>query len=187
MSVRQSLEVIWMYIIGVVFVSIGLYMIAFLSSGTPIYAPMGFFLMVPGLFFATIGGFYGKKKLMQGERPVSIESKQLDQIKQNVVSQLKPAQPEDIKQIVGQKEGFEGRPAPQEAKPEAPKEPEKPAPGVMKIMVCPGCNFENPPTNIFCSSCGKRLRKTEGAEAPSSKSAGPKKARKKARKKSAKS
>jgi hypothetical protein len=183
MGSKKYLEIVWMYVIGVVFISAGLYMIIFLSKDVPIYAPMGFVLMIPGLFFSTIGGFYGTRKLIQ-DQSAPTENRQMDQIKQNVVSQLKPVQGEDVKKLEAEKEPFEGRPTsegrrtvvgsrPQStsietspsvhnkaAKAEPPKEAEEPAAqeAVKKVMVCPGCDFENPPSNMFCSNCGKRLK-----------------------------
>ncbi|HJW96925.1 MAG TPA: hypothetical protein VJ485_02070 [archaeon] len=161
MSVTKYIEIVWMNLIGIGFVSAGLYMIIFLSSGNAIYNPMGFILMVMGLFFSTIGGFYGKKKLLQETNPVSMESRQLDQIKQNVVSQVRPAQvqaqapkePEPAIEKEGGKASF---------KPESKvmvTQAAEPQPGqVVKIMVCPGCDTENPPSNMFCFNCGKRLK-----------------------------
>ena len=188
MAASGFLKVIWMYAAGLALIFIGLYMITFMqalsSSG-----PMGFGLMVTGLFLSMIGGIYGKKKLLEspGEQIPVIEAKQIDQLKQNVVSQLKP--PETAADPP--KAAFIPKPeikAPTEvAKPIQQPEPLPPAQpaateGVMKILLCPDCNTENPPSNMFCSSCGKRLRKAEAR--PS----GPvahraKKSRKKARKK----
>ena len=152
MNIEKYLEVIWMNLIGIGFVSVGLYMIIFLSAGNAIFNPMGFILMVMGLFFSTIGGFYGKKKLLAAENPVSIESRQIDQLKQNVVSQVMPVQiavqeKPELKQVVQAKPQVIGIQS-------AETQPGQ----VVKVMVCPGCDTENPPSNMFCFNCGKRLK-----------------------------
>jgi len=172
MSVRKYMEIIWMDMIGIGFISVGLYMIIFLSLQTPLYAPMGFILMVFGLFFSTIGGFYGKKKLMEGsmEKLPLIEAKQIDQLKQNVVSQLKPPETSADSQKVSQPRP-EIRP-PAEARPVTVKEiapPAEPSAGVIRILMCPGCNTENPPSNMFCFNCGKRLKAPAKTARPKSK------------------
>jgi len=183
MSVRKYMEIIWMDLIGVGFISVGLYMIIFLSVQTPVYAPMGFVLMVLGLFFSTIGGFYGKKKLMEGsaEKLPLIEAKQIDHLKQNVVSQLKPPETSgDSPKVVQPRPEIK---PPTEAKPSQSQKaatppsihqseiapPAEPSAGVIKILMCPGCNTENPPSNMFCSNCGKRLKAPAKTARPKSK------------------
>ena len=173
MSAGKFMKVVWMDLIGVGLISIGLYMIIFLAAQTPVYAPMGFGLMVLGLFFSTIGGFYGKKKLLEisGERLPAIETKQIDQLKQNVVSQLKL--PETAADLPSAKPKAREEPRP-EPKPQAQNIPPADQSGVIRILMCPGCNTDNPPSNMFCFNCGKRLRAPE-------KKAGPKAAKKGAR------
>ncbi len=192
MGAGKYLKVIWMYAIGLALVFIGLYVISFLTSVAS-SGPLGFGLMITGLLFSTVGGIYGKKKLLEtaGEKLPAMETKQIDQLKQNVVSQLKPPEtadpPADPPRIAEQME-----PEPVSAKPimsqqmAAPpsihNQPAQPAPapmeGVVKVIICPGCNAENPPTDVFCFSCGKRLRAPEKKPA---KARSKKKARKKAK------
>jgi len=184
MAGSRFLKVIWMYAAGLALIFSGLYMIIFMQSLAS-SGPMGFGLMTTGLLLSMVGGIYGKKKLLEtsGEQMPVIEAKQIDQLKQNVVSQLKPpeearATPQPVtvpKPDV--KPPTEVKPA---ATPAAPvQEPVQPVPaaaeGVVKILLCPGCNTENPPSNAFCFNCGKRLR------APEKKAKA--KTRKKARKK----
>ncbi|MCX6815030.1 MAG: hypothetical protein NTY20_05270 [Candidatus Aenigmarchaeota archaeon] len=159
MAAGRFMKVIGMYAIGLVLIFVGLYMIAFMS-----YGPTGFGLMVAGLLFSTIGGFYGKKKLLEGtpEKLPPIESRQIDQLKQNVVSQLRPPETlADPPKIPVEQPKPEPKPAipiqPKAQEPVLPSEPSE-ARGVVKILICPGCNTENPPANMFCSNCGKRLK-----------------------------
>jgi hypothetical protein len=184
------LKVIWMYALGLTLIFVGLYAIAFMSSG-----PTGFILMVGGLFVSMVGGIYGKKKLLEasGEQLPAIETKQIDQLKQNVVSQLKPpetaADPPQHAPVLPKPEPKQlAQPTPilppQQIAPAVPAEG-----GVIKILLCPDCSTENPPTNMFCSKCGKRLRKPETAAPPSGPAVAPKaiktgkpKSRKKAKK-----
>lgn len=177
MAAERYLKIIWMYAIGLAFIFAGLYTIMFNPTYAPSSGPTGFALMVVGLFFSTIGGFYGKKKLMEVQSPDPMESRQMDQIKQNVVSQLKPPEsspdpavtvepPKTVQAVV-----IKPEPQPQ-PKPEAKAGiPSAPAQSVeekvLKIMVCPQCNSENPPSNMFCFSCGKRLRAPEQVKKPS--------------------
>ncbi|MEM7816273.1 MAG: hypothetical protein QXN71_04080 [Candidatus Aenigmatarchaeota archaeon] len=151
MGTTKYIEALWMYLIGIGFISVGFYMILFLSASSPLYPPMGFILMVFGLLFSTLGGFYGRKKLLESSQPKPMEQRQIDQIKQNVVSQLKP--PETPKEPSPSPPKIEQS----QQKVEEPKPPES-TDKVVKVMVCPGCNTENPPSNMFCFNCGKRLR-----------------------------
>jgi hypothetical protein len=198
MSAGKYLKVIWMYAIGLALVFIGLYMISFMPSLAS-SGPYGFGLMVTGLLLSTVGGIYGKKKLLEtsGEKLPAVETKQIDQLKQNVVSQLKPPEtsaeaPASLPKIVEQP-ALEPSHMPDTGQIMAPKvalappsqyQPGQPAQvqptapvtdGVVKVLLCPGCNMENPPSNAFCFNCGKRLRAPE-------KKAGKAKPRKKARK-----
>jgi hypothetical protein len=165
MAGRRFLKVIWMYAAGLALIFSGLYMIIFMQSLAS-SGPMGFGLMTTGLLLSMVGGIYGKKKLLEtsGEQMPVIEAKQIDQLKQNVVSQLKPpeeaaAAPQPVtvpKPDV--KPPTEVKPAMPASAPMQQAAQPAPAEGVMKILMCPGCNTENPPSNMFCFSCGKRLR-----------------------------
>ncbi len=187
MGAGKYLKVIWLYAIGLALVFSGLYMIALMSAG-----PLGFELMIAGFFFCMVGGVYGKKKLMEGDmavEPVATVSRQVEQIKQNVVSQLKPmetapAQPQPIAQPVPQPVI---QPAPAVQQPQiVEREPEQPAltGGIVKVMVCPDCNTENSPQNMYCSNCGKRLRAAPSLKKPAATAAAPQR-RKAAKKKKA--
>jgi outer membrane biosynthesis protein TonB len=179
------LKVIWMYAIGLALIFYGLYMLTFLQTSSS-SGPAGFGVMTTGLLLSMIGGIYGKKKLLEsaGEQLPAIEAKQIDQLKQNVVSQLKPPETAADPPKAAFIPKPEIKPPTEVAKP-APIEqpaiaqPAQPAPaaaeGVIKILMCPGCNTENPPSNMFCSKCGKRLRAPE-------KKATAKKSKKRARK-----
>jgi hypothetical protein len=170
MALKKYLKVIWLYAIGLVLVFWGLYMIAFASSG-----PTGFELMIGGFFFCMIGGVYGKKKLMEadmGGEPIAAVSRQMDQIKQNVVSQLRPMEPQEgAEPAVEQPTQRIQQPQPRMQPNIQPiVQPAQPAQQpvqfpqvqergmVIKVMVCPDCNTENSPKNMYCSNCGKRLR-----------------------------
>lgn len=166
MSLTKYIEIVWMNLIGIGFVSIGLYMIMFLASASAIYNPMGFILMVMGLFFSAIGGFYGKKKLLEAgmaQEPVAAVSRQVEQIKQNVVSQLKPmeaagqAKPQPVVEQPRIQPMLQ-QPVVQEPQTMEPEQPAQLTGGIIKVMVCPDCNTENSPQNMYCSNCGKRLR-----------------------------
>jgi len=176
MAFKKYMKIAGMSVAGFALVFIGLYMIIFASSG-----PTGFGLMMGGLLLTMIGGIYGKKKLMEGDsgQQSSVDSRQIDQIKQNVVSQLRPSQkeadpPEEMPDPPGEPEQ---KPLPKQAakaeakiQPETAQEPkpiirmvqapsaEGTKPKLVKVMVCPSCDTENPPTNMYCSKCGKRLR-----------------------------
>jgi len=186
MSLPKYLKVAGLSIAGFALVFIGLYMIAFANAG-----PIGFGLMMGGLLLSTIGGIYGKKKLLE---QIPETSRQMEQIKENVVSQLKPQKEADPPQEISRPdEPPEQKPLPKQAANAEPK-PEtelKPIirtvqvqaegalkPKLVKVMVCPGCDTENPPTNMYCSKCGKRLRAQQLEK--------PRKRRKKATKKKAK-
>jgi hypothetical protein len=179
MAFQKYLKVIWLYAIGLVLVFSGLYMIAFGSA-----EPTGFELMIGGFFFCMIGGVYGKKKLMEvdmGGEPAPAISRQVEQIKQNVVSQLRPmetaeeeAQPvmeqPRIQPRIQAKQQPRPQPIVQQAVQQAVQQPQvimqEPAQFsqaqvkgmIIKVMVCPDCNTENAPKNMYCSNCGKRLR-----------------------------
>jgi hypothetical protein len=182
MAGQRFLKVIWMYAAGLALIFSGLYMIIFMqalaSSG-----PMGFSLMTVGLLLSMVGGIYGKKKLMEtsGEQIPVIEAKQIDQLKQNVVSQLKPPETAPAQSPVVPKPDVKPPTEVNQALPAqtALQQPSQPAPavqeGIMRILMCPGCNTENPLSNMFCFKCGKRLR------APDKKAKS--KSRKKAKKK----
>ena len=203
MQFARYLKVLWLYAIGLAFVFYGLYSIMF---SPPSAGPFGFGLMVAGLLFSTVGGFYGKHMLMAGAEVLPSESRHMDQIKQNVVSQLRPpevrqeardppteasASPAQIMQASNPDPQPQPQAKPSVAQPEPKAEP-KPiivAPAqlvqsqaqeqnVLKVMVCPGCNFENPPSNMFCSKCGKRLK---AIEEPQPKKAKPHHSKKKAK------
>ena len=175
MDSKKYLKIAGLSITGFALVFIGLYMIAFLKSG-----PTGFGLMMGGLLFSTIGGIYGKKKLMEGGEGYqsAVDSRQIDQIKQNVVSQIKPSKEADPpaqpptqpeKPMPRQALKQELRPAPMIEEPEmAVQAPAADAVSSkpFKIMVCPSCDTENPPTNMYCSKCGKRLRTHPFVEDP---------------------
>ncbi len=176
MGIERYVNILWMYSIGISLIFIGFYMIQFMSMG-----PQGFAVMMPGLLFCTLGGFYGKKKLLEGVQPGPPEGRQMDQIRQNVVSQLKlPGTEQTMPKSEGGEMADSGKQDIQPAKAvQAPKamETQKPlqkpgvleekpsAEGLTKVMVCPGCDFENPPANTFCSNCGKRLRAKQKAMA----------------------
>ena len=185
MGAGKYLKVIWLYAAGLILVFAGLYMIAFGSPG-----PMGFWLMIGGFFFSMIGGVYGKKKLMETEmikEPVVAVSRQVDQIKQNVVSQLKPMETAAVQpQPVVEQPRPVAQPQIQETQPVQPQvmeqEPDQGAQlrgGIIKVMVCPECNTENSPQNMYCSNCGKKLRASpslkKAAAAPQRKKAAKKK------------
>jgi hypothetical protein len=199
MDVKRYMNVIWLYAIGLVFIFSGLYMIASMGAG-----PSGFGFMVVGLMFSTIGGFYGKKKLMEGVAPAAMEDRQMDMLKQNVVSQVRVRAPSsrdvqanapkdwddggDVPDMQAQEMSRSApstpviKARPLQARPQPQIQPASAAPavaptievpgiaadekGFVKIMVCPDCNTENPPGNIYCSSCGKRLRKAVSLLAP---------------------
>jgi len=99
-----------------------------------------------------------------------IEAKQIDQLKQNVVSQLKPPQTS-----VDSQKAAQPRPdvkPPSQAQPQPVQEisaPAEPSGGVIRILMCPGCNTENPPSNMFCFNCGKRLKAPAKTARPKSK------------------
>ena len=172
MGARKYLKVIWLYAVGLVLVFSGLYMIAFSSAG-----PLGFELMIGGFFLCMIGGVYGKKKLMEVDmavEPVAAVSRQVEQIKQNVVSQLRPmepaaVQPQEAVQPQAQPQVQAVQPAPLVQQPQA-MEPEQEQPqlrgGIIKVMVCPDCNTENSPQNMYCSNCGKKLRSAPTLKKP---------------------
>jgi hypothetical protein len=171
MDLAKYIKVIWLYIICELLIFVGFYIIAFNYTGSN-SGPIGFGIMIPGLLSCTIGGFYGKKKLIQGssEKLPLIEAKHIDQLKQNVVSQLKPPETSADSPKAAQPRP-EIRP-PAEAKPVPVKEiapPAEPSAGVQKILMCPGCNTENPPANMFCSNCGKRLKAPAKTARPKSK------------------
>jgi hypothetical protein len=159
MGIKRYVKILWMYSIGISLIFLGFYMIQFMSMGPP-----GFGLMMPGLLFCTIGGFYGKKKLLEEAQPRLMETRQMDQIKQNVVNQLKLPGTE---QSIGPEGGEHGmaESGAHNLQPSRPMETQKarpaekmPAGEMNRVLVCPGCDSENPPANMFCSKCGKRLR-----------------------------
>jgi hypothetical protein len=183
MAAGKYLKVIWMYALGLALVFIGLYMIAFMPSMAS-SGPYGFGLMVTGLLLSTVGGIYGKKKLLESsaEKLPAVENKQIDQLKQNVVSQLKPPEtaetPADIPKMAEEPKLEPARMAdtgqeiaPKAAMPRTQYQPVQPAAqaqpvapsadGIVKVLLCPGCNTENSPANAFCFNCGKRLRAPE--------------------------
>jgi len=170
MDLAKYIKVIWLYIIGELLIFIGFYIITFNYIGSN-SGPVGFGMMIPGLLFCTIGGFYGKKKLTEGspEKLPVIEAKQIDQLKQNVVSQLKP--PETSGDLPKVQPRPDVRPPPEAEHPpvEEIAPPAEPSAGVVKILMCPGCNTENPPSNMFCSNCGKRLKAAAKTARPKSK------------------
>jgi hypothetical protein len=161
MAAGRFMKVIWMYAAGLALIFIGLYVLAFMPS-LSYSGPLGFGLMVSGLFLSMVGGIYGKKKLLEtsGEKLPAVETRQIDQLKQNVVSQLKPPEtadpPAEPPKIEEEHALPEAMAVPSQSMPSQPA----PAPveGVVKILMCPGCDTENPPTNMFCFNCGKRLR-----------------------------
>lgn len=166
MAFQKYLKIIWLYAIGLILVFSGLYMIAFGSAG-----PLGFELMIAGFFFSMIGGVYGKKKLMETDMDVvPTVSRQVEQIKQNVVSQLRPMESAEEQPPVAEQPRPQPRiqprsqpvqPTVQQTQPiqqpvQFPQAQERGR--VIKVMVCPDCNTENAPKNMYCSNCGKRLR-----------------------------
>jgi len=87
---------------------------------------------------------------------VSVESRQIDQLKQNVVSQVTSQTQPQVQQPAREPEPVKAEPV--KAQKITVAQAAQPQAGVVKIMVCPGCDTENPPSNMYCFNCGKRLK-----------------------------
>ena len=185
----KYMQVVWMYIIGILIILFGMYMLMTNSD------PMSFMVMLMGLAVSAIGSAHGRKMrtmeqfdAAQGTVP---EQEQPEKpAAEDFVQQESQPQPENNEP---QREDFAPRGQPMGEKMSGimglfkKKEPSEPlsreeivhlemedikegkiVPAEADVieLVCPKCLAENESQNLFCFSCGNRLRRmTPGEEA----------------------
>lgn len=153
----RYLSVIGLFIIGVVIVTAGVYF--FLSTGGEGFNyQLGIVLMLIGLLVTGVGAIRGKRTM----RSVGYFAQYPPEsyMRPQAQAAARPAtQPETTPVAYSAEPQPASRPTP--ASPatgtKAETKEKEPHP-VVKVLVCPKCGSENQVTDIYCFSCGKKLR-----------------------------
>ncbi|MCD6496361.1 MAG: zinc ribbon domain-containing protein [Candidatus Aenigmarchaeota archaeon] len=191
----KYMQVVWLYVIGIVIIFVGLYMLM-VNSG-----PSSFIVMLMGLAIAAMGAAHGRRMRMMGQLDFEQLMKERGFEPEKPKESGKPPQSEGEKGAeVPKPEDFEEEN--QEPKPRtegllggilgALKRPPAEGPltqdevlhlemedikegrivpteaDVIKL-VCPKCGAENESQNMFCYKCGTRLRRLTPGEEKSGK------------------
>ncbi|UCD07898.1 MAG: zinc-ribbon domain-containing protein [Candidatus Aenigmatarchaeota archaeon] len=147
----KYLSIIGLFVVGVIIVIFGVYYL--LTSAVESFEyQLGIILMLIGLLVTGVGAIRGKRTM----RSVGY------------FAQYPPgAPPRPVRPAAAQARPAPGAPVQPPAPrptPSAPAtqpakaSPAKAAEKVVKVLVCPKCGSENQVTDMFCFSCGKKLR-----------------------------
>jgi predicted RNA-binding Zn-ribbon protein involved in translation (DUF1610 family) len=159
--ISRYMQVVWLYMIGMVIIFIGVYMII-INSG-----PTSFIIMLAGLAVATMGAAHGRRmredaglsELFRPE-PRREETQQGEQ-QQEEPREMPEEEPGKYDDAREQKQRMAYKPS----VPQAGDGPRSMLPTSADIveLVCPECGMENDEKSFFCWSCGFRLRKKPSA------------------------
>ena len=149
MSAGLYLKAGWLYIVGVIVVIVGLYMLFAMALYDLLEISNAFYVMFFGFAISIFGGIRGKKIIrspefrdrLKKERKKKKE-KEIEKVKEEALGRTK------AEKIEGEILGY----------PEAPSVPETSGENVIKVIICPHCGEENKYTARFCNECGKPLR-----------------------------
>jgi len=163
------MQVIWLYVIGLVIILFGL----FTLTSNP--GPTSFVVMLVGLAIAAIGAAHGRRMRDMGELNFE-EFMHREEEKKKAVSEAREAEKEKAAEEKGDAQDFisdenqAGKEAEAARKPRGffGREAKDEKPVVEEVLpstadeielVCTRCGSENVESNYFCASCGNRLRR----------------------------
>ena len=187
----KYLQVVWLYVIGILIILIGVYMLA-LNSGSS-----SFVVMLVGLGLAALGSAHGRRlrqieidQFMKGKGPYGEPGKEPgeavaeEQAEAPAAEQVEEAgmeeraeggEPAVPKAGFGflRKKSAESRIGPEEIEEIEMEDIRKgklaPTEADIIELVCPRCNAENEEKNFFCFNCGNKLRRKPTKESTKTK------------------
>lgn len=155
MGKASYLRAAWLYIIGIIFIIIGLYIFFAIGLLDTSMMPNAFYVMFFGFAISVFGGVYGRHVIKSPEFRESLQAEE-----EGGTDEEKREMEELEESIMGEKPKKKAPPKPPKPPQKTPKPPGQVAKPerVIKIIVCPRCGEENKYAAVFCDKCGNRLR-----------------------------